>query len=81
MLDDRRHVERLIADAVAIAAAIQNGDEAKRHGAAGEGDELSHAQFVSSIQTPSIRRSVFPEESSAGTNPLSAVTRSTNGPG
>ena len=36
MLRDGRDVERLIADAVAVTAAVEDGDEAKRHRACGE---------------------------------------------
>ena len=36
MLRDRGDVERLVADAVAVAAAVENGDEAKRKRACGE---------------------------------------------
>ena len=36
MLHDGRHVERLIADAVAVAAAVEDGDEGEDEGAGRE---------------------------------------------
>ena len=44
MLGDRGDVERLVAHAVAIAAAVENGDEAKRTRACGDRDAPNHAQ-------------------------------------